>query len=188
MNMKEIIDAAKNTLRFRQMALSTEKIYLYWIRVFGRWCITHNNGDHTEKVRGFLTHLAREKNVSPSTQNQALNALVFLYKHVLKTDAGDFSAFERAKKPRRLPVVLSQQETTSLLSHITGQNWLITSLLYGAGLRLNEALSLRTKDIDFDRSIPEVSGEQDRLHLALAHTQQVALVGARPLEPSRCRT
>lgn len=165
MNLNQTIEAARNVLRFKHMAYKTEKSYLGWIRRFAYWCRENPGGGHEEKVRGFLTHLARERDVSASTQNQALNAIVFLYKQVLQDDVGDFSGFHPARQPRRLPVVLSRDEVASLLSHLTGMHWMIGALLYGSGLRLAECLSLRVQDIDFSRRIITVrdgKGAKDR--------------------------
>jgi integron integrase len=147
------------------MSLRTEKAYLHWIKRFASWCNKHPDDDPGKKIKAYLTHLARVRQVSAATQRQALNAIVFLYKHILKIDIGDISGFAYAKKPRRLPVVLSQTEVAALLPKITGQNYLIVSLLYGAGLRLNEALSVRVKDVDFDRliiTVREGKGNKDR--------------------------
>lgn len=165
MNLAQTIETARNVLRFRHMAYRTEQAYLHWIGRYGHWCLEHRGGDHADKVRGFLTHLARERDVSASTQNQALNAIVFLYKHVLQEEVGDFSGFHPARLPRHLPSVLSQDEVSRLLDHMTGMHWLIAALLYGAGLRLNEALMLRVKDIDFGRQVIAVKdgkGAKDR--------------------------
>ena len=165
MNYKETVEIVRNTLRFRQMSIRTEKSYLQWLKRYAAWCVKHPAGDHSDKIKSFLTYLARDRCVSASTQRQALNAIVFIYKQALKIDIGDISDFAYAKKPRTLPVVLSQNEVAAILPKITGQNYLIVSLLYGAGLRLNEALSLRIKDIDFDRKIINVragKGNKDR--------------------------
>lgn len=97
MNLNQTIEAARNVLRFKHMAVKTEKSYVHWIRRFAFWCKDHPAGGHEDKVRGFLTHLARERDVSASTQNQALNAIVFLYKQVLQEDVGDFSGFHPAR-------------------------------------------------------------------------------------------
>jgi len=118
-----------------------------------------------EAIREYLNSLATDRNVAASTQNQALNALVFLYKHVLDTPMEDFSAFIRARKPRRLPVVLSPREAQCLLNLMEGVPGLIARLLYGTGLRLGEALSLRIKDLDFEYGLIHVcagKGEKDR--------------------------
>lgn len=165
MNLTQTIEAARNVLRFKHMAVKTEKSYVHWIRRFALWCKDPPGGDHADKVRGFLTHLAREKDVSASTQNQALNAVVFLYCHVLNEDVGNFAGFHPARQPRRLPTVLSQDEMAALLGHMSGMHWMIAALLYGSGLRLNEALSLRVKDVDFGRCIITVrdgKGAKDR--------------------------
>lgn len=165
MNLNHTIEAARNVLRFRHMALKTEKSYTHWIRRFAYWCKDHPVGNHADKVRGFLTYLAREKDVSASTQNQALNAIVFLYRHVLNEDVGNFAGFHPARQPRRLPTVLSKEEVASLLGHMSGMHWMIAALLYGSGLRLAECLSLRIKDVDFGRHIITVrdgKGAKDR--------------------------
>lgn len=165
MNLSQTIEATRNVLRFRHMAVKTEKSYVYWIRSFALWCKAHPAGAHQDKVRGFLTHLAREKDVSASTQNQALNAIVFLYRHVLQEDVGDFSGFHPARLPRRLPTVLSRDEVARMLGHLSGMHWMIAALLYGSGLRLAECLSLRVKDVDFGRNIITVrdgKGGKDR--------------------------
>ena len=163
--MAECLEAATNVLRFRHYSYRTEQTYLHWIKRFGLWCQGHPTGTHEDKVRGFLTDLAKRGQVSASTQRQALNAIVFLYKRVLLQDLGDFADFARAKKPRRLPEVLSQREVSYLLKHLTGQPWLMAGLLYGGGLRVRECLRLRIKDIDFDRQmimVREGKGNKDR--------------------------
>lgn len=165
MKYSTVVNETRNTLRFMQRSYRTEQSYLGWLKRYAKWCEQHPDGDHRLKIESFLTHLACDRGVSASTQNQALNAIVFVYEQVLKIEVGDVSAFARAKKPRRLPVVLSRAEVDKLLPCITGQNYLIVSLLYGAGLRLNEALSLRIKDIDFDRKTIFVhagKGNKDR--------------------------
>jgi len=165
MKLSEVINSVRNTMRFRHMSIRTEKSYIIWIKDFSKWCKNHPVGGHGDKLKAYLTHLARTRNVAAATQRQALNAIIFLYKNVLKIDIGDISGFAYAKKPRTLPVVLSQQEIAALLPNIAGQNYLIVALLYGAGLRLNEALSIRVKDIDFDRGIITVrqgKGNKDR--------------------------
>jgi integron integrase len=116
-------------------------------------------------LRGFLTHLAVDRMVSKSTQHQALNALVFFYKQVLNIEVGDIGAFRPASTKKRLPVVLSRSEVAALLQGMSGTTRLIASLLYGSGLRLNEALSLRVQDVDFERRIITVrsgKGDKDR--------------------------
>lgn len=165
MNLTDTIEAARNVLRFRHMSYRTEQAYVHWIKRYAYWCRDNPGGSHEDKVRGFLTHLARERDVSASTQNQALNAIVFLYKQVLQHDVGDFSGFHPARLPRRLPTVLSTGEIAALLGHMKGMHWMIAALLYGSGLRLAECLSLRVKDVDFARRIITVrdgKGAKDR--------------------------
>lgn len=165
MNLTQTIDAARNVLRFRHMSYRTEQAYLHWIKRYAHWCRAHADGSHEDKVREFLTTLACDRDVSASTQNQALNAIVFLYRHVLHEEVGDFPGFHPARLPRHLPVVLSVPEVSALLSHLTGMHWLIGALLYGAGLRLAECLSLRVKDVDFGRRVVTVrdgKGAKDR--------------------------
>lgn len=137
-------------IRARGLAYRTEQSYEQWLCRFILFC----KGASPEsvgppEVRAFLDHLAVIRHVSASTQNQALNALVFLYKQVLGRDPGDLESFVRARRPRNLPVVLSRDEVTVLLSHLTGTAHLIASLLYGTGMRLLEGLRLRVQDIDF---------------------------------------
>lgn len=165
MNLTQTLEAAHNVIRFRQMSYRTEQSYLHWIKRFGLWCRANPDGGHEDKARGFLTHLALDGNVSAATQKQALNAIVFLYRQVMRIEPGDFSGFSPARTPKHLPTVLSQDEVSRLLAHITGQHWLIAALLYGAGLRLQEGLSMRVKDIDFTRRIITVrdgKGAKDR--------------------------
>ena len=101
-------------------------------------------------VSEFLTFLAVRRHVAASTQNQALSAILFLYRDVLKRELGWVNNVERAKKPERLPVVFSKQEVESILLRLEGTKWLMASILYGAGLRLMECLRLRVKDVDFE--------------------------------------
>jgi len=165
MNLQEAINHTRQVARFRHLAYKTEKSYIHWITRFGRWCKQNPAGGHADKVRGYLTHLAVDRRVSKSTQTQALNALVFFYKRVLATDLGDIGQFRPATAPKRLPVVLSQSEVKDLLANMRGIPWLVASLLYGSGLRLNEALSIRVQDIDLERRIITIraaKGDKDR--------------------------
>jgi integron integrase len=137
-------------IRSRHYSRRTEKAYWFWIRYF----ILHNNKRHpaemgAAEVTAFLSWLATERNVAAATQNQALAALLFLYKVVLERDLPWFDDLVRAKRPVRLPVVLSAAEVRKLLEQLDGVTWMMASLLYGAGLRLQECLMLRVKDVDF---------------------------------------
>lgn len=121
-----------------------------------------------EEIKIFLTDLASVRKVSASTQNQALNAIVFLYREVLEIVLEDFSNFLRAKKAQFLPVVLSQEELSKILESMSGRYLLMTSLLYGCGLRLNECLELRIKDIDFDCRVIWIRQEKGKKDRALS--------------------
>jgi integron integrase len=145
--LNEVIAA----IRVRHYSIRTEQCYVGWIRRF----IVFHGKRHPAKmgaaeVGDFLTHLAVTGNVAASTQNQALNALVFMYKAVLDKPLGDVPGVVRAKKPRRLPVVLSCEEVAAVLRNLEGIHWLAACLLYGSGLRLMECMRLRVKDIEFD--------------------------------------
>ncbi len=144
----------------------TEKVYLYWIRryIFHNG-LRHPDGMGAEEIRAFLSHLAVNEHVSASTQNQALCAIVFLYGRVLDKHVGTIEEIERAKAPKRLPVVLTRDEVKALLTSIVGVPQLACRLLYGAGLRLLECLCLRVKDIDFQRNeltVRNGKGAKDR--------------------------
>jgi len=153
-------------LRLRHRSLSTEKTYCTWLFDFGAflgYIEPHVLG--AQELQKYLSHLAVERHVSSSTQNQALNALVFFYRHVLDQNLSDQLNSVRAQVKRRLPVVLSQQEVRLIFSHLTGINKLMAMLTYGCGLRLMECLRLRVKDIDFERNILIVrsgKGDKDR--------------------------
>lgn len=156
-------------MRLRRMSYHTEDSYIFYIRSYvafhGRRR-PENMG--AAEVRDYLTHLAVDKQVAASTQNVAFNALLFLYRHVLEQEFPDISGAVRARRPRRLPVVLSRDEVTRLLAAMEGTHQLIASLMYGAGLRVSEAQRLRVKDVDFDRRlllIYEAKGDKDRVSM-----------------------
>lgn len=155
----------RSVMAYKQMSLRTEKAYTYWVRRYASWLLSHSTGTSGDKLRAFLTDLSEHGRVAASTQQQALNALVFFYREVMQIEVGDIGAFSRARKPRHLPTVLSVDEVQSLLRHVTGPAWLVSSLLYGSGLRLAEALSIRVQDIDFDRHqimVRQGKGKKDR--------------------------
>ena len=157
------------TIKRRHLSPRAEEAYLGWIRrfmAFHRW--RHPVEMGSEEVVAFLTDLAVRKHLSASSQNQALNAVVFLFKRVLKRELGDLSSYERAKRPERLPAVPSAAEVAALLAHLREPYLLVAELMYGSGLRLQECLSLRVKDIDFDRRqivVREGKGDKDRVTL-----------------------
>jgi integron integrase len=141
-----------NQIRVRHYSRRTEKTYLHWIK---RYIFFHKKRHPKEmgerEVAQFLTDLAVRGSVASSTQNIALNALVFMYRHVLDRPLQEIGGVVRAKKPQRLPVVLTQEEVTRLLSRLQGRYWLIACLQYGSGLRLIESVRLRVMDLDFER-------------------------------------
>ena len=147
-----LLDQIRIACRRRNYSLSTEKAYVQWAK---RYIIYHKKQHpaqlHAQHVQAYLSHLAVDRNVAGSTQNQALQALLFLYNHVLNINIERNQPFVRSRRPRNLPVVLSQDEVAAVLNHMAGIPALVARLLYGAGLRLLEALRLRVKDIDFQR-------------------------------------
>lgn len=161
------LDQCREVMRYRHLSHRTEEAYLHWIRRFIIWSgKRHPREMGAAEVRGFLTHLAAERNVAVATQSQALNALAFLYREVVPQEIGWIGDFERAHRPRRLPEVLTREETRRLLDLLPGTNGLIARLLYGAGLRLMEGLRMRIKDVDFGRGLILVhdgKGMKDRV-------------------------
>jgi integron integrase len=163
----KLLDSFRRVMRGARRSRRTEEAYVQWVR---RFVIFHDkrHPDHLgpDEVREFLTYLAVTKKVSASTQTQALCAILFLYRHVLKRDIGLVSDIVRSKKPRRIPVVLSRGEVKAVLNELDGTKRTVASLLYGSGLRIMEALSLRVKDIDFERrqiTVRSGKGDQDRV-------------------------
>jgi len=146
----KLLDQVRDVIRVKHYSLRTERTYCDWIVRFIRFHNLRHPREMAEiEVTAFLTHLARNGKVSASTQNQALSALLFLYKEVLKQEIGWLDAVERAKKPTRLPVVLTPREVNKIFAHLRGNYRLMAGLLYGSGLRLMECVRLRVKDVDF---------------------------------------
>jgi integron integrase len=161
-----LLEQVRRRLRLKHYSDRTETTYLYWIRRFiyatGK---RHPRTMGGVEVEGFLTRLATEDGVAPSTQAQALSALLFLYQEVLAIKLPWMENVVRAKQKRYLPTVLSQGEIANLLQHLSGREWLMASLMYGTGMRLMECLHLRVKDVDFDRNeitIRTPKGGRDR--------------------------
>ncbi len=161
-----LIDEVRRRLRLKHYSLQTEKVYVAWIRRFIRFHgRRHPRSMGAAEVERFLSELAVAGGVAASTQNQALSALLFLYREVLGIKLPWLDNVVRAKRPQRLPVVLSQDEVHRLLAAMDGRSWLIASLLYGTGMRLMECLRLRVKDIDFvhhEIMVREGKGGKDR--------------------------
>lgn len=164
-----LLDRLREQIRVRHYSIRTETAYMTWVRNFIRYHgLRHPAEMGAAEVERFLSHLAVDRNVSASTQNQALAALLFLYKHVLAIDLPWLDDVIRAKRPERLPVVLSREETQRLLACFEGEMALVTGLLYGSGMRLMEAMRLRVKDVDFARNeilIRDGKGMKDRVTL-----------------------
>ena len=148
--MSKLLDSVRRLSRLRHHSRRTEQAYVFWIKRYIHFHgLRHPSELGHEEVTSFLSHLASERRVSASTQNQALSALLFLYRDVLGVQLPWFDEFERAPCSRHIPVVLSPTEVRRVLTHLTGAHWLMASLLYGAGLRLLECCTLRVKDLDF---------------------------------------
>jgi integron integrase len=162
-----LFDVMRAKMRLRQMSLRTEKAYIYWVREFVRF----HQGKHPRtmgaaEVEMFLSDLATSRRVAPTTQNQALQSLIFLYRHILGIDSPWVAGVVRAERPRHLPVVLTRDEVSRVLSQLQGVYQLIARLLYGTGMRLNEGLSLRVKDLEFERReiiVRSGKGSRDRI-------------------------
>lgn len=162
-----LLDQVRDQIRLKHYSIRTERVYCEWIKRYVRF---HNYRHPMEMgapdVEAFLSDLAVRRDVSASTQNQALAALLFLYKQVLKQDLPWLGEVVRAKKPARLPVVLSISEVQQILGQLDGDVGLIARLLYGGGLRLMEGVRLRVKDVDFSRKeiiIRDGKGQKDRV-------------------------
>lgn len=166
-NKPRLLDQVRHAIRACHYSPRTEDAYVAWIK---RYILFHGKRHPVElgpaEITAFLTHLAVERHVSASTQNQALAALLFLYANVLGKDPGWLEGIVRAKRPERLPVVLTQAEVGALFAQMRGVSWLMATLLYGSGLRLFECLRLRVKDLDLERReivVREGKGNKDRV-------------------------
>ncbi|HUU41508.1 MAG TPA: integron integrase [Desulfatiglandales bacterium] len=158
-----------DVMRRRHYSIRTERSYCEWVKRFALHFNMKSSDDlrkGEKKIETYLTFLARDRNMAPSTQNQALNALVFLYKHVLKQPLNEKINAERAAKKVNIPVVLTRDETKRIIGAMTGIHQLVVKLLYGSGLRIIECLRLRVHDIDFDMKALTVrngKGDKDRV-------------------------
>jgi integrase len=174
-----LLDRVREEIRKRHYSRRTEKTYVAWIR---RFILFHGKRHPAEmgedEVSRYLSHLAVSGKVSASTQNQALSSLLFLYRHVLCMNIEWVEGVVRAKRPVRLPVVLTREEVRVVLRQLQGVEWIMASLLYGAGLRLLECCRLRVKDVDLEKReivVRDGKGGKDR----------VTLVPAKVVEPLR---
>jgi integron integrase len=163
----KLLDQMREALRSRHYSRRTEQTYCQWVKR----CIHFHHVRHPAEmaepeIDAFLTHLTVKEKVSASTQNQALSALLLLYRHVLGREVGDLGKVIRARKATRLPVVMTRDEVKAVLANLSGDKWLMASLMYGAGLRLMECLRLRVQDIDFSRNeiiVRDGKGAKDRV-------------------------
>ena len=168
-NKPKLLDQVRNAIRIKHYSYKTEEAYVQWIR---RFILFHKRRHPTEmgeeEIKEFLAFLATQRQVASSTQNQALCAILFLYKHVLHREIGYIEKIEWAKRPKRLPVVLRREEVKTVFSSLSGVSWLIANLLYGAGLRQRECLRLWVKDLDFHNRrlfARDTKGENERISL-----------------------
>jgi integron integrase len=162
----KLLDRVRQTIRAKHYSRRTESAYVDWIR---RYILFHQKRHPSEmgapEIAAFLTWLATNRRVSASTQNQSLSALLFLYRDVLHIEIGSIENVPRARMPVRVPVVLSRDEVARIMKHLHGVTWIMVTLLYGSGLRLDECLELRVKDIDVERRqivIRRGKGQKDR--------------------------
>ena len=164
---QKLLDQLRNRLRFKHYSLETEKAYVKWVKDFVLFHhVQHPANMGKEEISAFLTHLAVKRNVAASTQNQALCALLFLYREVLELEVGWLEDLEHAKKPARLPVVFTKDEARTVLVHLDGVRRLMACLLYGSGLRLKECVRLRIKDVDYGQNhivVRQAKGQKDRV-------------------------
>ena len=164
---RKLLDRVRDQVRVKHYSYRTEETYVQWIR---RFILFHNKRHPNEmdgdEVNAFLTHSAVHENVAASTQNQALSAILFLYREVLQQELNLNLDAVRAKRPHYLPTVLTVEETLEILKNLTGVYQIVAKLLYGSGLRLNEALQLRVKDLDFAQQqiiVRDAKGMESRI-------------------------
>ncbi len=189
MQRRKLLDVVRDKIRMKHYSVSTERVYLYWIKYF---ILFHGKRHPVSmgkvEIESFLTYLATKKRVSPTTQNQAFSALLFLYREILGVDMSEENIQAlRAQERKHIPVVLTRDEVKSIIENLTGIYQLIVSLMYGCGLRMNEALNLRIKDIDFgfdrvyvwdskslkDRTLPLPKKLKDRLKVQVELVEEL---------------
>ena len=188
-----LLDQVRERIRYVHYSLKTEKAYLYWIRFFIRWSATQPGGMRhprdmgAAEVEAFLSMLANERKVSASTHNQALSAVLFLYREVLGIDLPWLNNIGRPQQTKRIPSVLTKDEVAGLLAFLEGETALLARMLYGTGMRLMEGMRLRVKDVDFVRHtiiVREAKGNKDRVVMlprTLAPALRLQLLTARAL-------
>jgi integron integrase len=188
-----LLDQVRERIRYMHYGLKTEKAYLYWARFFIRWSATQPGGMRhprdigVQEVEAFLSMMANERKVSASTHNQALSAVLFLYREVLSIDLPWLNNIGRPQQTKRIPSVLTKDEVAGLLAQMDGITALLARLLYGTGMRLMEGMRLRVKDVDFDRHaviVRKAKGNKDRVVMlprSLAPALRVQMLAARAL-------
>ena len=188
-----LLDQVSERIRYMHYSLKTEKAYLYWVRFFIRWSATQAGGMRHPRdmgvadVEAFLSMMANERKVSASTHNQALSALLFLYREVLGIDLPWLNNIGRPQQAKRIPSVLTKDEVAGLLTQMDGITALLARLLYGTGMRLMEGMRLRVKDVEFDRQVVivrEAKGGKDRVVMlprSLAPALRLQMLAARAL-------
>ncbi|PHS36658.1 MAG: integrase [Sulfurovum sp.] len=186
---KKLLDIVRDKIRFKHYSLSTEKTYVHWIK---HYIFYHNKKHPVEmtkpEIEQFLTYLAVERKVSPSTQNQAFSALLFLYKEVLGIDMSSWNIQAlRAQERKHIPVVMTKDEVKKVIDNVTGTYQLIVYMMYGCGLRMSEALNIRIKDVDFgfdkvyiwdskslkDRTVPLPQAIKKRLQVQVEYVENL---------------
>lgn len=162
----KLLDQVRGVIRKKHYSIRTEQAYVAWIKRFIIFHGKRHPKDMGEKeISQYISHLATDKQVAASTQNQALNAIVFLYKHVLRIELGDFGPMERSRRPEKLPTVMTKTEVGRVLAAMSDTHGLMAKLLYGCGLRLMECVRLRVKDIEFEQNqliVRDGKGMKDR--------------------------
>ena len=147
-----LLNQVRDRIRRKHYSIRTEEAYLHWVKAFVRFHgLKHPASMGAPEVESYLTYLAVERHVSSSTQNQALSGLLFLYREVLEIELPWLDGIERSKRPKRMPVVLTREEVTSILDQLDGTTALILTLAYGTGMRIMEVVRLRVKDVEFTR-------------------------------------
>jgi integron integrase len=185
-----VLDQLRERIRYMHYSLSTEQVYVYWVRFFIRWYGRNGQMQHPRDigaagVEAFLSMLATERRVSASTHNQALSALLFLYREVLGIDLPWLNDINRPTQKRRIPSVLTKDEVAGVLTNMNGITALLARLLYGTGMRLMEGMRIRIKDVDFDRHViivREAKGGKDRVVMlprSLAAALRLQMLAAR---------